>query len=82
MTEPRRTVARKADGVSMEALGADCRHIKAVFEEAGGDSVTARRTAVALGWDSSVPAWVEGTRGQAPAPHQPGERPLDDPTAR
>lgn len=64
VTGPRRTVARKEDGVSMEVLGAGYRHIMAVFEEAGGDSLTARRTAVALGWDSSVPAQVEGARGK------------------
>ncbi|MEV7238337.1 hypothetical protein AB0N06_31665 [Streptomyces sp. NPDC051020] len=63
-TGPRRTVARKEDGVSMEVLGADYRHIMAVFEEAGGDSLTARRTAVALGWDSSAPSRVEGARGK------------------
>ncbi|MGW1093630.1 hypothetical protein ACWD4L_47665 [Streptomyces sp. NPDC002596] len=61
---PRRTVARREDGVSVEVLGSDYRRIMAAFDEAGGDGLTARQTAVALRWDSSVPSRVEGTRGR------------------
>lgn len=60
---PRRTVARKEDGVPVDVLGADYRRIMAVLGQAG-DSLTARQTAVALGWDSSVPSRVEGARGK------------------
>ncbi|MFI6289527.1 hypothetical protein ACIBCM_33130 [Streptomyces sp. NPDC051018] len=63
-TGPSRTVARKADGVSIRVLGPDYRHIMAVFEETGGDSLTARQAAVALGWDTGPPARVEGARGR------------------
>jgi hypothetical protein len=59
----RRTVARKEDGVPVDVLGADYRRIMTVLGEAG-DSLTARQTAVALGWDSSVPSRVEGARGK------------------
>ncbi|WP_405682308.1 hypothetical protein [Streptomyces sp. NBC_01238] len=52
---PRRTVARKEDGVSVDVLGADYRLIMAVLGQAG-DSLTARQAAVALGWDSAVPS--------------------------
>lgn len=57
------TVARKENGVPVDALGADYRLIMAVLGEAG-DSLTARQVAVALGWDSSVPSRVEGARGR------------------
>ncbi|MER6103772.1 hypothetical protein ABT115_15945 [Streptomyces sp. NPDC001832] len=60
---PRRMVARKEDGVSVDVLGADYRLIMAVLGQAG-ESLTARQTAVALGWDSSVPSRVEGARGR------------------
>lgn len=60
---PRRTVARKEDGVSVDVLCADYRLIMAVLGQAG-DSLTARQTAVALGWDSSVPSRVESARGR------------------
>ncbi|WSA81507.1 hypothetical protein OG930_41775 [Streptomyces sp. NBC_01799] len=60
---PRRTVARKENGVPVDVLGADYRLIMAVLGQAG-DSLTARQTAVALGWDSSVPSRVEGARGR------------------
>ncbi|MFB6717648.1 MULTISPECIES: hypothetical protein [unclassified Streptomyces] len=63
MAGPRRTVARKEDGVSVDVLGADYRLIMAVLGQAG-DSLTARQTAVALGWDSSVPSRVESARGR------------------
>ncbi|MEV8305780.1 hypothetical protein AB0P36_00095 [Streptomyces flavidovirens] len=64
VTEPRRTVARKQDGVSVEALGPDYRRIMAAFTKAGGDSVTARQAAVMLGWDPAVATRVEGARGR------------------
>jgi hypothetical protein len=60
---PRRTVARKEDGVPVNVLGADYRRIMAVLGQPG-DSLTARQTAVALGWDSSLPSRVEGARGK------------------
>ncbi|MCX4650240.1 hypothetical protein OG456_50045 [Streptomyces sp. NBC_01446] len=60
---PRRTVARKEDGVPVDVLGADYRRIMTVLGEADG-SLTARQTAVALGWDSSVASRVEGARGK------------------
>lgn len=76
---PRRTVARKENGVPVDVLGAEYRLIMAVLGEAG-DSLTARQTAVALGWDSSVPSRVEGARGRLkrlvergwPAENRPG----------
>ncbi|MGY0071640.1 hypothetical protein ACWZEH_33760 [Streptomyces sp. QTS137] len=61
---PLRTVARREDGVPVEVLGPDCRRIMAALDEAGGDGPTARQTAVALGWDSSVVSRVEGARGR------------------
>ncbi|WP_405682090.1 hypothetical protein [Streptomyces sp. NBC_00057] len=61
---PRRTVARRENGVPVEVLGTDYRRIMAAFGEAGGDSLTARQAAVALGWDTAVPARVEGARGR------------------
>ncbi|MFB7530946.1 hypothetical protein ACFC0C_22370 [Streptomyces sp. NPDC056178] len=60
---PRRTVARKEDGLSVDVLGADYRLSTAVLGQAG-DSLTARQTAVVLGWDSSVPSRVESARGR------------------
>ncbi|WP_326778916.1 hypothetical protein [Streptomyces sp. NBC_01445] len=60
---PRRTVARKEDGVPVDVLGADYRRIVTVLGEADG-SLTARQTAVALGWDTSVASRVEGARGK------------------
>ncbi|WP_308294270.1 hypothetical protein [Streptomyces sp. ST2-7A] len=62
--EPRRTVARREDGVSVEVLGPDYQRIMSAFEGADGGSLSARRVAVVLGWDSSVPARVEGARGR------------------
>ncbi|MEU9111558.1 hypothetical protein AB0D04_07145 [Streptomyces sp. NPDC048483] len=49
--------------MSVDVLGVDYRRIMTVLGEAGG-SLTARQTAVALGWDSSVPFRVEGARGR------------------
>lgn len=61
---PRRMVARREDGVPVEVLGPDYRRIMTVLDEADGDGLTARQTAVALGWDSSVASRVEGARGR------------------
>jgi hypothetical protein len=49
--------------VPVDVLGADYRRIMAVLGQAG-DSLTARQTAVALGWDSALPSRVEGARGK------------------
>lgn len=63
VTRPCRTVARKQDGVAVDVLGADYRRIMTALDQAGG-SLTARQTAVALGWDSSVASRVEGARSR------------------
>lgn len=60
---PRRTVARKENGVPVDVLGAEYRLIMAALGQTG-DSLTARQAAVSLGWDSSVPSRVEGARGR------------------
>jgi hypothetical protein len=61
---PRRTVARREDGVPVEVLGPDYQRIMAVFDDAGRDGLAARQAAVTLGWDSSVASRVEGARGR------------------
>ncbi|GGX45654.1 hypothetical protein GCM10010341_79280 [Streptomyces noursei] len=64
MAGPRRKVACCEEGVPVEVLGSDYRRIMVAFDEAGGGALTARQTAVALGWDSSVPSRGEGARGR------------------
>lgn len=64
VSRSRRTVARREDGVPVEVLGTDYRRIVTACGKAGGDGLTARQTAVALGWDSALPARVEGARGR------------------
>lgn len=60
----RQVVARKEDGIRVEALGPDYRRIMAVLEKAEGDGLSAREVAAGLGWDTSLPARVEGARGR------------------
>lgn len=62
--EPRRMVARKESGLTVEVLGSDYRRIMTVFEDAGGVGLTAKQVAVKLGWDAAVAARVEGARGR------------------
>lgn len=61
---PRRAVARKDGGVSVEVLGPDYRRIMTVFKDTGGGGLTAKQVAVKLGWDPAVAARVEGARGR------------------
>jgi hypothetical protein len=61
---PRRAVARKESGVSVEALGLDYRRIMEAFGSPDGTGLTARQVAVQLGWDTAVASRVEGARGR------------------
>jgi hypothetical protein len=60
---PRRAVACKEDGVSVEVLGSDYRRIMMVFQDTGGDGLTAKQVAAKLGWDAAASTRVEGARG-------------------
>ncbi|MER6560575.1 hypothetical protein ABT300_23150 [Streptomyces sp. NPDC001027] len=63
-TGPRRAVACKEDGVSVDVLGPDYRRIMTLFQGAGGDGLTAKQVAARLGWDAAASTRVEGARGR------------------
>lgn len=64
VAEPRRTVARKQNGVSVDVLGPDYRRIVEAAGQAGGKGLSARQVAVLLGWDSALATRVEGARSR------------------
>ncbi|MER5481576.1 hypothetical protein ABT026_32100 [Streptomyces sp. NPDC002734] len=64
VVEPRRTVARKRDGVPVDVLGPDYRRIMEAAGQVGGEGLSARQVAVLLGWDSSLATRVEGARSR------------------
>lgn len=69
---PRRAVARRQDGVSVDVLGPDYRRIMTVFADMGGDALTAKQVAAKLGWDPALATRVEGARGRMKRPVERG----------
>jgi hypothetical protein len=61
---PRRVVACKEEGVSVDVLGSDYRRIMVAFQDTGGDGLSAKHVAEKLGWDPAVATRVEGARGR------------------